>query len=49
MIPQMNVEMFQDTPLEKEYRKFAANPNGFPELAKKLIRSRRSPWRGRQR
>ena len=43
MIPQMNLEMFKDSPLEKEYRKYAANPNGFPELAKKLIQLEKEP------
>ena len=36
MIPQMSVEMLPPV-LEKEYRKLAANPNGFRELARKLI------------
>jgi pimeloyl-ACP methyl ester carboxylesterase len=43
MIPQMNLEMFKDSPLEKEYRKYAANPNGFPELARKLIQLEKEP------
>ena len=36
LIPQMSVEMFPPA-LEQEYRKLAANPNGFRELARKLI------------
>jgi pimeloyl-ACP methyl ester carboxylesterase len=36
MIPQMTVEMFPPV-LEREYRKLAPNPNGFRELAHKLI------------
>jgi len=35
-IPQMSVERLPPV-LEKEYRKLAANPNGFRELARKLI------------
>src|SRR6185436_8989978 len=30
-IPQMKVEMFLQMPFAKEYRKLAANPDGFPE------------------
>lgn len=37
IIPQMNVQMMLDTPFAKDYRKLAANPDGFPELARKLI------------
>jgi pimeloyl-ACP methyl ester carboxylesterase len=36
LIPQMKVDMFPPM-LEQEYRKLAVNPNGFPELARKLI------------
>ncbi|MFN2636579.1 MAG: alpha/beta fold hydrolase [Gemmatimonadaceae bacterium] len=36
MIPQMKVDMFPPI-LEQEYRKLALNPNGFRELARKLI------------
>jgi len=36
MIPQMKVEMFPPM-LEQEYRMLAVNPNGFRELARKLI------------
>jgi pimeloyl-ACP methyl ester carboxylesterase len=42
-IPQMKVEMFLDMPFAKEYRKLAANPDGFPELAKKLIALEKEP------
>jgi pimeloyl-ACP methyl ester carboxylesterase len=42
MIPQMNVEMFPPV-LEKEYRKLAPNPNGFRELARKLIALEKEP------
>lgn len=36
-IPQQNVEMMLQTPFAKEYPALAANPKGFPDLAKKLI------------
>jgi pimeloyl-ACP methyl ester carboxylesterase len=36
-IPQMNVEMFLQMPFAEEYRRLAANPDGFPALAEKLI------------
>src|SRR5687767_9501505 len=42
-IPQMNVEMFLQMPFAKDYRKLAANPEGFPELAKKLIALEKEP------
>jgi pimeloyl-ACP methyl ester carboxylesterase len=42
MIPQMNVEMIPPV-LEQEYRKLAANPSGFRELARKLIALEREP------
>ncbi len=42
MIPQMNVEMFPPM-LEQEYRKLAPNPNGFRELARKLIALEKEP------
>src|SRR5262245_10869959 len=46
-IPQMSVDMLPPV-LEQEYRKLAANPNGFRELARKVIaRSSASRWRGR--
>jgi len=42
MIPQMSVEMFPPV-LEQEYKKLAANPNGFRELARKLIQLEKEP------
>jgi pimeloyl-ACP methyl ester carboxylesterase len=42
-IPQMTVEMFVQMPFAKEYRKLAANPDGFPELARKLIAIEKEP------
>ncbi len=42
-IPQMNVEMFLQMPFAKEYRKLAANPDGFPELVRKLIALEKEP------
>ncbi len=43
LIPQMTVEMFVNMPFAKDYRKLAPNPEGFPELAKKLIQSEKEP------
>ena len=43
LIPQMTVEMLTAMPFAKEYPKLAANPNGFPELAKKLIALEKEP------
>ena len=43
LIPQMTVEMIAAMPFAKEYPKLAANPNGFPELAKKLIALEKEP------
>jgi pimeloyl-ACP methyl ester carboxylesterase len=43
MIPQLSVEMLLDTPFAKEYPQLAANPNGFPELARKLIALEKEP------
>jgi pimeloyl-ACP methyl ester carboxylesterase len=43
MIPTMNVEMMLGSPFEKDYRKLAPNPNGFPELARKLIQLEKEP------
>jgi pimeloyl-ACP methyl ester carboxylesterase len=37
LIPQMTVDMLVGTPLEAEYRRLAPNPDGFSELARKLI------------
>ena len=42
-IPLMTVEMFASMPMEAEYRKLAANPDGFPELARKLIQLEKEP------
>ena len=42
-IPQMNVEMFLQMPFAEEYRKLAANPDGFPALAEKLIAIEKEP------
>jgi pimeloyl-ACP methyl ester carboxylesterase len=42
-IPQMKVEMLLEMPFAKEYPKLAANPKGFPELAKKLIQLEKEP------
>jgi pimeloyl-ACP methyl ester carboxylesterase len=43
MIPQMTVDMLAGTPFEQDYRKLAPNPNGFRELARKLIALEREP------
>jgi pimeloyl-ACP methyl ester carboxylesterase len=43
MIPQMSLEMFVGSPLEADYRKLAANPNGFPGLVEKLIALEKEP------
>jgi len=43
MIPTMTPEMLTNTPLPAEYRKLAPNPNGFPELARKLIALEKEP------
>jgi pimeloyl-ACP methyl ester carboxylesterase len=42
-IPQMTVEMFVAMPFAKDYRKLAPNPEGFPELVKKLIALEHEP------
>jgi pimeloyl-ACP methyl ester carboxylesterase len=42
-IPQMTVEMFVAMPLAAEYRKLAANPDGFPALVAKLIALEKEP------
>jgi pimeloyl-ACP methyl ester carboxylesterase len=41
-IPQMTVEMFPPV-LEQDYKKLAVNPNGFRELASKLIALEKEP------
>ena len=43
MIPTMTPEMLDATPLPAEYRKLAPNPNGFRELARKLIALEKEP------
>ena len=43
MIPQMTVEMITKMPFAEEYKKLAPNPNGFPELARKLIAFEKEP------
>ena len=43
MIPQMTVEMIVQMPFAEEYKKLAPNPNGFPELARKLIALEKEP------
>ncbi len=43
MIPSMTPEMLNGTPLPAEYRKLAPNPDGFPELARKLIALEKEP------
>jgi pimeloyl-ACP methyl ester carboxylesterase len=43
MIPSMTVDMLASTPMEAEYRKLAVNPNGFRELARKLIQLEKEP------
>ena len=42
-IPQMTVEMLLEMPFAEEYRELAADPDGFPELARKLIALEREP------
>src|SRR6266540_1408187 len=42
-IPQMTVEMFVGMPFAREYRKLAANPDGFPALVAKLIAIEKEP------
>jgi pimeloyl-ACP methyl ester carboxylesterase len=43
MIPTMTPEMLNGTPLPAEYRKLAPNPDGFAELARKLIALEKEP------
>jgi pimeloyl-ACP methyl ester carboxylesterase len=43
LIPQMTVEMFVNMPFAGDYRKLAPNPEGFPELVKKLIQAEKEP------
>jgi pimeloyl-ACP methyl ester carboxylesterase len=42
-IPTMTVEMITGLPFAADYRKLAANPNGFPELVRKLIALEKEP------
>jgi pimeloyl-ACP methyl ester carboxylesterase len=42
-IPQMTVDMMVKLPFAQEYRKLPANPDGFPELARKLIALEHEP------
>jgi pimeloyl-ACP methyl ester carboxylesterase len=42
-IPHMTVEMFVAMPFAAEYRKLAANPDGFPALVAKLIALEKEP------
>jgi pimeloyl-ACP methyl ester carboxylesterase len=42
-IPQMTVEMIVALPFAADYRKLAPNPDGFPELARKLIALEKEP------
>ena len=42
-IPQMTVEMIVAMPFAAEYRTLAPNPDGFPELARKLIALEKEP------
>jgi pimeloyl-ACP methyl ester carboxylesterase len=42
-IPQMTVDMILQMPFANEYPKLAANPKGFPELARKLIALEKEP------
>ena len=43
MIPTMTPDMLVGSPLEKDYRKLAPNPNGFRALATKLIALEKEP------
>ena len=42
-IPQMTVEFMRTLPMEAEYKKLAADTNGFPEHARKLIQLEKEP------
>src|SRR5689334_12702350 len=42
-IPKMTVEMFVNMPFAAEYKKLAPNPDGFPELVRKLIALEKEP------
>ena len=43
MIPTMTVEMILGMPFAADYKKLAPNPDGFPELARKLIALEKEP------
>lgn len=43
MIPAMKVEALLDMPFVADYKKLAPDPNGFPELARKLIALEKEP------
>jgi pimeloyl-ACP methyl ester carboxylesterase len=43
VIPQLNVEMMLQTPFAEDYKALAPNPEGFPELARKLIALEKEP------
>jgi pimeloyl-ACP methyl ester carboxylesterase len=43
VIPELSVEMMLQTPFANDYKKLAPNPNGFPELARKLIALEKEP------
>jgi pimeloyl-ACP methyl ester carboxylesterase len=42
-IPQMTVEMILEMPFAEDYRKLAADPDGFPALVEKLIALEHEP------
>jgi len=42
-VPKIAPEMFVGTPMEDEYHKLAANPEGFPALVNKLIALEHEP------
>ena len=42
-IPKMTVEMFLEMPFAADFRKLAANPDGFPALVEKLIQLEKEP------
>ena len=42
-VPKMTVEMFVNMPMAAEYKKLAANPDGFPALVAKLIQLEKEP------
>ena len=42
-IPEMTVEMFLDMPFAEDFKKLAANPDGFPALVAKLIQLEKEP------